>query len=176
MSNLATLLDEHRSSLSHDPFVRIDWQRGHPVAAAAMGWVGATPARVWSVLTDVEAYAERVPLMNRVRRKGDVIEFRLALKLAFFSVGFSFESSLATVDGRSVTLRYRNGEPKDMLIEYLIEPLPQPDQCALAVHVGFDVDSIGWLARFFLKHQPAIRYGVHPGCALALFDSMRRAV
>jgi hypothetical protein len=83
---------------------------------------------------------------------------------------------LSAVDGKSLSLSYRSGEPKDIEINYVIEPVPDHrDSSVLGVHIGFDVMSVGWLARFFLEHHPEIQYGIHSGCALALFDSMRKA-
>jgi hypothetical protein len=39
----------------------------------------------------------------------------------------------------------------------------------------FEVKSLGWLAKYFLKHHPEIQYGIFPGVALALLDSLKRA-
>jgi hypothetical protein len=43
------------------------------------------------------------------------------------------------------------------------------------VHIGFDIESLGWLVKLFLKHHPEIQFGVFSGCALALLESMRTA-
>jgi hypothetical protein len=177
VSPLDDILPALLPTVGADPVLRIaSGSDGRPVAASAIGRIDATVDRIWKVLTDVERYADRVPLMDRVRVRGDVIDFGLRFRVSFFSVAFSFQSQLRMVDHRSVSLIYRSGEPKDITIDYALQPLPgNANASVLGVHIGFDVMSIGWLARVFLKHHPEIQYGIHPGCALALFDSMRKA-
>jgi ribosome-associated toxin RatA of RatAB toxin-antitoxin module len=149
---------------------------GRAVSASAAGRVGASTDRVWSVLTDVGKYAERVPMMHRVRLRGDLAEFSLRLRISFFSVGFSFESEIERDEGRSLSLNYVRGEPRDIAIRWHLEPLSDGAESAIFVHIGFDIDSLGWMAKYFLKHHPEIQFGVFPGCAVALLESMRTAV
>ena len=40
----------------------------------------------------------------------------------------------------------------------------------------FDLMSLGWLAKYFLRHHPEIQFGIFPGVALVLVDSLRRAL
>jgi ribosome-associated toxin RatA of RatAB toxin-antitoxin module len=152
--------------------------KGLPIAACAAAIVEASPERVFDVLRDVERYAERIPLMHRARVHGDWAEFSLRLKLAFFGVGFSFASNIVEEPGRSLALRYRSGEPKDIAIHYDVAPVSsgEPDRCLLFVHIGFEIESLGWLVKLFLKHHPEIQFGVFSGCALALLESMRSAI
>jgi ribosome-associated toxin RatA of RatAB toxin-antitoxin module len=148
-----------------------------PIAATAMRRMDASPKRIWNLVTDVEGYAARVPLIERVNIRGDLAEFRLRFGLALFSARFSFQSTIHKVEERSLVLSYQSGEPKDLTIEYVIDPIPdRPDAALLAVYIGFDVGSVGWLARFFLKHHPEIQYGIHAGCALALVESIHKAL
>jgi ribosome-associated toxin RatA of RatAB toxin-antitoxin module len=151
--------------------------KGLPIAACAAAVVDAAPDHVFEVLTDIERYAGRIPLMHKARVHGDWAEFSLRLKLAFFGVGFSFASNIAAEPGRSLALRYRSGEPKDIAIHYDIAPVSSgdPDRCLIYVHIGFDIESLGWLVKLFLKHHPEIQFGVFSGCALALLESMRTA-
>lgn len=162
---------------SDDPLVRIALgPKGLPIAACAAGRVEASSERVWSVLSDVEQYAVRVPLIDRVRVRDDAAEFLLRMKLAFFSVSFSFESEIRQTPGKTLDLRYLRGDPKDIRIRYDVLPLNGGSESAIFVHVGFDIDSLGWLVKFFLKHHPEIQFGVFPGCAVALLESMRVAL
>lgn len=163
---------------SDGPLVRVTFgPKGLPVAATAGQIVNASPKRVYEILTDIEKYAERVPLIHRVRLKGDLAEFGLKFKVAFFGVGFSFTSKVETVKDRSVELVYREGEPANIRIKYDITPLAGKDErSVLFVRIGFDVDSLGWLVKFFLRHHPEIQFGIFPGCALALLESMRLAL
>jgi ribosome-associated toxin RatA of RatAB toxin-antitoxin module len=160
-----------------DPLVRIELgPKGLPVAACAAARVQASSDRVWAVLSDVEQYAVRVPLIDRVRRRNDEAEFLLRLKLAFFSVSFSFESEIQEDPGKTLDLRYLRGEPKDIAIRYDVLPLNAGSESAIFVRIGFDINSLGWLVTFFLKHHPEIQFGVFPGCAVALLESMRVAL
>lgn len=36
--------------------------------------------------------------------------------------------------------------------------------------------SLGWLAKYFLRHRPEIQFGVMPGVAVGLLESIRRAL
>jgi ribosome-associated toxin RatA of RatAB toxin-antitoxin module len=163
---------------SEGPLVRVSFgPKGLPVAATAGQIVNASPERVYEILTDIEKYAERVPLIQRVKLKGDLAEFALRFKVAFFGVGFSFTSKVETLENQRVTLAYREGEPANIHIQYDIAPLAGEDErSVLFVRIGFDVDSLGWLVKFFLKHHPEIQFGIFPGCALALLESMRLAL
>src|SRR5258706_5063483 len=153
------------------PLVRVViGEKGLPVGACAAGVVDAAPRAVWELVTDVNGYAERVPLMDRVIVHGDWAEFYLKLKIAFFSVGFSYSADIVREEGRAVELVYRSGEPKDIRIRYEIEPL-EDGRTLVFVRIGFDVESLGWLVKYFLRHHPEIQFGIFPGCALALLDS-----
>lgn len=166
-------------SVAHgtDPVVRLQLgARGLPVAACAAGRVEASTERVWSVLSDVSQYAVRVPLIDRVRVNGDTAEFLLRMKLAFFSVSFSFESKIERLAGKTLDLGYLSGEPRNIAIRYDVLPLDDGAASAIFVRIGFEIESLGWLVKFFLKHHPEIQYGVFPGCAVALLESMRVAV
>jgi ribosome-associated toxin RatA of RatAB toxin-antitoxin module len=162
---------------TRDPIVHVTLGAGgRAVSACAAGRVDASTQRVWSVLTDVGKYADRVPMMNRVRVHGDSAEFSLRLKIAFFSVGFSFEAAIEREEGRALLLRYLRGEPRDIAIRWNLAPLNDGAASAIFVRIGFDIDSLGWMAKYFLRHHPEIQFGVFPGCAVALLESMRTAV
>lgn len=162
---------------ANGPLVQVTFgPKGLPVEACAGQIMNATPERAFEILTDIEKYAERVPLIHKVRVSGDVAEFGLKFKVAFFGVNFSFASNIRTEDNRSLTLEYRNGEPENITIRYDIAPRAgHDDQSVMFVRIGFNVDSLGWLVKFFLRHHPEIQFGIFPGCALALLESMRLA-
>src|SRR4051812_2632118 len=63
---------------------------GAPTGAAATGRIAAPPERVWAVVTDVGAYAGRIPMIHRVRGDGDRVTVDLRFKISLFSVGFGF--------------------------------------------------------------------------------------
>ena len=46
--------------------------------------------------------------------------------------------------------------------------------CRIRGEGEFDAGSLGRLAKYFLRHHPEIEFGIFPGVALALIESMRR--
>ena len=67
------------------------------------------------------------------------------------------------------------GEPRDAHIRFDIEPFDNGAKSILFARIGFDILSLGWLVKTFLKHHPEIRYGVYPGSALSLLDAVKRS-
>lgn len=147
---------------------------GGPVEATAARRVKATMARVWSTISDVQSYGGRIPMMDSVKVDGNVATVHLRFGLSLFSARFSFKVARELLEGRAVHLRYVEGEPRDLHIRLEVHPASTPDASVLVATIGFDVFSVGWLAKFFLKHHPEIRYGIYPGAASALLDTMRR--
>jgi carbon monoxide dehydrogenase subunit G len=155
------------------PLVRVSLgPDGIPVAAVAAMRVNAPPARAWQVLADVDAYPGRVPMVSRVKRTGDRVTVQLKFRITLFSVGFEFTADAISVENRSLELRHVAGEPRGLLLRF--DVLPDGDGSLVYAAISFDVMSLGWLAKYFLRHHPEIQYGIFPGASLALLDSMRR--
>jgi ribosome-associated toxin RatA of RatAB toxin-antitoxin module len=150
-------------------------ERGEPAGALVGARVEATPARLWTLLDDVESYGGRVPMVHRVERDGDRLALQLRFRIALFSVGFAFDATVHRDPGRRLELRWIQGEPRNAHIRYELDPLDGGKATLLHVAVAFDIDSLGWLAKYFLKHHPEIRFGVLTGAALTLLDAMQRA-
>lgn len=149
---------------------------GHPVGATAARRIRGSRERVWKVITDVEGMAGRTPMIQRAHREGRYVTVHLRFGVSLFSANFAFKVDPVIDEGRSIELRYVDGEPRDLTIRHELVAASAPAETLLYTSVGFDVFSVGFLAKFFLKHHPEIRYGVYPGSALALLDSVRRAV
>jgi ribosome-associated toxin RatA of RatAB toxin-antitoxin module len=157
------------------PLIRIERDpHGWPASAKASGLIRVPPARLWSAIADVEGYADRVPMLDKVTREGDRVTVRLRFKITLFSVHFQFVADARYEEGRWLELSYVSGEPRALKLRFDIEE--DPSGSLLHASIGFDVDSLGWLAKYFLKHHPEIKFGIFPGSALALLESMRRAV
>ena len=77
---------------------------------------------------------------------------------------------------RTLELKWVSGEPRNIHLRFHVVPSADGQTCTLTTQAAFDVRSLGWLAKYFLKHHPEIQYGIFPGVALALFDSIRRVV
>jgi hypothetical protein len=148
---------------------------GLPAGARAAGRVAAPPARVWSVVSDVGSYVNRVPMIHHVRRDGTRVTVGLRFKVALFSVGFEFVAEARKEEGRTLELLGVSGEPRGLTLGFHLEPLAGGVETLLTTHATFDLHSVGWLAKYFLKHHPEIQYGVFPGVSLSLYDCMRRA-
>lgn len=148
---------------------------GRPISAAATQRLELSPERVWALVSDVERFPGRVPMISRARRSGDHATIDLRFKVSFFSVGFSFTVAVKAEWGKWLELSWVEGEPRDIRLRFDLEPLDGGRACNLRAEGGFDPQSLGWLAKYFLRHHPEIEYGIFPGVALALIDSIRRA-
>jgi ribosome-associated toxin RatA of RatAB toxin-antitoxin module len=160
---------------SKGPLVEIALDREHrPVGATVAARLNAPASRVWEVIADVASYTTLIPMIHKVHREGDRVTVKLRFRISLFSVGFEFTADATYDDGRTLELRWVAGEPRELRIRFDLQPAGE----ATIVHafIGFDVRSLGWLAKYFLKHHPEIEMGVFPGSALTLLDSLRRAV
>ncbi len=161
---------------SRDPLVRVlVGPNDDPRGAVAAVRVAATPERVWEIIRDVEAYPSRIHMIEKCKVEGDRLTMRLAFRIALFTARFGYTATLTRDEGRSLDVRYESGEPRDLRLRFDIVPSPAGDATLLYVASSFDLSTLGWLVKFFLKHHPEIRYGVYPGSSLALLDSIRRA-
>jgi len=154
--------------------VRID-EAGRPRSASAEARIEQPPDRVWAVVSDVARYAERIPMIHRVRVEGDRVTVDLKFRVTLLSVGFQFVAVVTQEPGRWLELRGVAGEPRGIRLRFDLSPLDGGRACTLRSDGEFDVQSLGWLAKYFLRHHPEIEYGIFPGVALALVESMRRA-
>ena len=147
---------------------------GVPTSATATARIAATPARVWQCIENVEAYPAIVPMLSKVKRQGDRVTVHLKFRITLFSVGFDFTADATYEPGKWLELKWVAGEPRNLRIRYDIDD-GGDGTCVTRASISFDTMSLGWLAKYFLKHHPEIQYGIFPGCALALVDSMRKA-
>jgi len=148
---------------------------GKPLGAAAAAVIAHPPEVVWSALRDVERFAKHLPMVSRVRQAGDDVTFDLRFKIGFFSVGFQFSAHVTRQEGRSLELVWTDGEPKDIRLRFTLAPAEGGRACAVEGDGQFDLMSLGWLTKYFLRHHPEIQFGVFPGVALVLIDSLRLA-
>jgi hypothetical protein len=115
-------------------------------------------------------------MVHAARRVGDDVTFDLRFKVGFFSVGFQFTARATYEPPRSLELRWTAGEPRDIRLRFTLTPLEGGAACAVEGDGEFDLQSLGWLVKYFLRHHPEIAHGVFPGVALVLIDSLKRAV
>lgn len=148
---------------------------GSPVGAIGEMRVNAPLAEVSAVVRDVSRFALRVPMIDRARREGTRVELRLRFKIALFSVKFGVVAEVVTETERRFEIRYVSGEPKDLQLAFELEPIDDGAATMVRVAVSYDIMSLGWLVKAFLRHHPEIRFGVYPGTTLTVLDSLRRA-
>jgi ribosome-associated toxin RatA of RatAB toxin-antitoxin module len=159
------------------PVVQVYLGRGErPVGATATARVAAPLGRVWTVLSDVERFSRLMPMVSGVRRRGEDLAFDLKFKVGFFSAGFEFVARITLVKEKEVAIRWVSGEPRDLLLRFTMAPLEEDGACTVDIEATFELESLGWLVKFFLKNHPEIRHGIFPGVALVLHDSLRRAL
>jgi len=160
---------------SHEALLAIESASdGHPIAATAAQVVNVSPARLWEIVSDPVRFTKRLPMIDRVSIDGDRVKLELRFKVALFSFGFRVDCISKKEEGKSLELVYGSGEPRNTPIRFDIEPIENGTKSVLFAHNGFDIFSLGWLVKTFLKHHPEIRYGVYPGSALSLLDAVKR--
>jgi hypothetical protein len=172
----AVLADPRSAHLAAGPVIRVRvGANGLPVGAAAITRLAYPVASVWAAIADVEHFARHLPMVHRARRRGDDVTFELRFKIGFFSVGFQFSARAVHEAERWLELRWTAGEPRDIRLRFTLTPVDDGRACVVEGDGEFDLHSLGWLAKYFLRHHPEIQYGVFPGVALALIDALRRA-
>jgi ribosome-associated toxin RatA of RatAB toxin-antitoxin module len=158
------------------PIVRVTAARdGRPIRAAARGRIEQPVSRVWATIYDVERFADYLPMVNCARRRGDSVTFDLKFRVGFFSAGFEFTTNATYEPEKWLALSWTAGEPRDIKMRFTLTPIEGESACMVETEAEFDVQSLGWLVKFFLKHHPEIQHGIFPGITLVLLDSIRRA-
>lgn len=161
---------------STEPLLAVESTRdGLPIASTAAQVVNASPAKLWEIVSDPQRFTKRVPMIDHVVVNGDRVKMELKFKVALLSFGFRFECTSKKEEGKALELTYVSGEPRDAHIRFDIEPFDNGAKSILFARIGFDILSLGWLVKTFLKHHPEIRYGVYPGSALSLLDAVKRS-
>jgi carbon monoxide dehydrogenase subunit G len=162
---------------AHDgPVIHVRVARdGHPLGAATTMRIDRPVAAVWAILADTERFASRLPMVDRARRHGDSVDFDLKFRVGFFSAGFQFTAHATYEEPKWLELRWTAGEPRGVKFRFTLTPIDDGAACLVEGDAEFDVQSLGWLVKYFLKHHPEIQHGIFPGVSLVLVDTLRRA-
>jgi ribosome-associated toxin RatA of RatAB toxin-antitoxin module len=149
---------------------------GQPLGAVATARIEHSVAEVWAVLSDIERYARFLPMVDRARRTGDRVQLDLKFRVGFFSAGFEFTADATYEAEKWLELRWISGEPRDVRLRFALTPIEGANACMVDGDASFDVYSLGWLVKFFLKNHPEIQHGIFPGVSLVLLDALQRAL
>ena len=159
---------------SVDLKVHID-RDGTPRGATAREKLNVSLDRLWAVIVEVDKFPQRIPMIHRVRLDGNRATVDLKFKLSLFSVGFHFVVDVLQEEKKWLELKWVSGEPRGIKLRFDLEEADDGKATILTSTGEFDVMSLGWLAKYFLKHHPEIQFGVIPGVAVGLLESMRKA-
>src|SRR5262245_18318083 len=155
------------------PIVHVDFDgEGRPSGAVATASVAANRQRVWSHIFDIDRYPGVVPMLSKVKREGDRVTVHLRFRVSLLSVGFDFTCDVKYREARWLELRWVAGEPRGLLIRFELDD-GEAGTSGIRAGIWFDVFSLGWMVKYFLKHPPEIQVGMFPGCALAILDIIR---
>lgn len=146
---------------------------GNPHGTVGAMDIDAPAERVWSLIRDVSSWSDRVPMIHRVRQGEGTVDIQLRFRIALFSTKFSIKTTVVD-DGDAYELRYLSGSPKNLSLRFTVDQR-DGDTCTVTAGVTYDIYSLGWLVKVFLRHHPEIQLGVFPGTVLTILDSMRRA-
>jgi carbon monoxide dehydrogenase subunit G len=146
-----------------------------PVGASGALRVAAPPDVVWELIERVDRHPELVHMIHRAHRDGDEVWIQLRFRMAVLSAKFGFKGTLREEPGRWLEMSYVSGEPKGIRLRFEIEPVDGGRSTLLRIAVTYDIYTLGFLVKFFLRHHPEIQHGVYPGTVLSLLDSIRVA-
>jgi hypothetical protein len=147
---------------------------GMPAGATAAVRIPQSPEKIWPVIADVQRGTAHIPMISKVKRDGARVNVQLRFRISLFSVGFQFEADATQHEGEWLEIRWVSGEPRELRIRFDLTPVA--DGCVVQAFCGFDLSSLGWLVKYFLKHHPEIQWGVFPGSALVLLESLKKGL
>jgi ribosome-associated toxin RatA of RatAB toxin-antitoxin module len=146
---------------------------GSPYGTVGAMEVAAPPDRIWSLIRDVSSWSDRVPMIHRVRQGEDTVDITLRFRIALFSTKFTIKTTIVDEED-AYELRYLSGSPKNLSLRFAVDDLGD-GKSKITAGVTYDIYSLGWLVKVFLRHHPEIQLGVFPGTVLTVLDSLRIA-
>jgi hypothetical protein len=151
------------------------------IGARAFAKVAVSPQQIRAAFDRIEkegsfkGFVEHIPMVRDLRRERDHMAIELQFKVAIVSVRFGATMRLVREGPDAVRFDFIDGEPRDLSLRFAGHAL-EGGASLLEVGVGFDIDSLGWLTKYFLRHHPEIRDGAHAGTAVAIVEALRAAL
>jgi hypothetical protein len=166
---------------SRNPLVELQ-RNGKNVSSGARAFarLDADMAKMMHVLDQVERqgsfadFVRHIPMVRELKRQGERFVIGLQFKVSILSVKFGATLTATREDESALRLDYVDGEPAGLSLRFAGHPLE--GKALLETSVFYDIDSLGWLAKHFLKHHPEIRDGAYAGTAIAIVEALRAAV
>ena len=146
---------------------------GKPIGAWGAISISRPLDEAWKTIAEVQHLWDRVPMVHRVDVGTDRLRMQLRFKIALFAVTFGFEVAIHWIGDHSLELTYLSGEPRDMHLRFDMVSGASAEETILYVRGSFDVDSVGFLAKYFLKHHPEIRSGIFPGVVVSIMEAIK---
>lgn len=164
--------------LAAGPRVQVLTDAGKPASGHAMVLIRRNASKVWSHIEDPKRLSELIRMVETVsyESQGDVpvVRVDLKFKIALFAARFHFVAAVHRQSERVLELKFRKGSVKDIQLRLEVIPVDE-GSCVLDCRVGFDMMSLGWLVKTFLRHHPEIEWGVHSGSVLTVVTSIQDA-
>jgi carbon monoxide dehydrogenase subunit G len=151
----------------------VQLQNAKPFGARATAHILAPPERVWQLLTSFDRYPEKVPMIHAAHVEGDVVTLALRFRMGIFSTTFEFRARIERDEGRRLVLRWIEGLPRELFVGF--DLVPDAGGTRLTCELAYDIRSLGWVVKYFLKHHPEMALGSYAGTALVLVDAVRKA-
>jgi hypothetical protein len=151
-----------------------------PVGAKATLTVSASAEQIrahvleLSAKRDLAGLLRGTPLIKSLELRGDTLAIGMQFKVSFLSVKFGCRGNIVREGENTLRFVYLDGEPTHTWLRFDLSPGTQANESVIDIGVGFDLDSLGWVAKYFLKHHPEIRPGVFAGVAYAIADAIAR--
>jgi hypothetical protein len=122
-------------------------------------------------------FVQHIPMVKEIRRERDLFVIELQFKVSLLSVKFGAKTRVVRAYEQPLRMEYVSGEPAGLSLRFAYETPPElGGKALLAISSAYDTDSLGWLAKHFLKNHPEIRDGAQTGTAVAIVEALRTAI
>jgi hypothetical protein len=136
---------------------------------------------VRQIRTHQGGFLRDVNIIHRLRileDRPDGLRIRLELRYRFFVLRFKFEVDADVVvdeEGR-LDLTGVRGKPQGLRAHFRVQPVADGEKTLAYCSLRFDVNSLGWLVDYFLRHHPEIELGVFSATAPVIVLTLKQAV
>lgn len=162
---------------------------GTLLRSVAVALVDAPLAQVVSEVRSIRAqrggFLRNVNIINKVTflgDEGDRQRIRLELRYRFFlfRTRFQLDADVTVGDDGSLDLVGVSGKPQGLRAHFRARPVVVSEdgreQTLVYCSLRFDVNSLGWLVDYFLRHHPEIELGVFSATAPIIVLTLKQAV